>query len=144
MLIVHVKEDSHVHHHYYYIHPDNPPPHQRMVDPTIRFSCHLVLSHSFCGHHPLPAHPFPALCHPGVPRHPHLGHLCGMGLPDMGGTRLRLFLSCNGKGAFFLMLTVTMYGVFAYWRAVTAFRIKRGNVERERYNAPHCQDTKKF
>ncbi len=36
------------------------------------------------------------------------------------------------RGAFFLMFVVTMYGVFAYWRAVTAFRIKRGNVERER------------
>ena len=36
------------------------------------------------------------------------------------------------RGAFFLMLIVTLYGVFAYWRAVTAFRMKRGNVEKER------------
>jgi hypothetical protein len=36
------------------------------------------------------------------------------------------------RGAFFLMLVITMYGVFAYWRAVTAFRMKRGNVEREK------------
>jgi len=72
-----------------------------MVDFTIRFACHAVLSHGSCGHHPLRDHPLPALCHPGGPSHPHLGHLCGMGLPDMVGTRLWTFPSCNGKGGFF-------------------------------------------